>query len=183
MKKTKKMNVALKSFAVLFSICFIVAVALAAVNALTAPKIEKADRAAEHAALRAVLPTATKFEEVAGDYPDTVEVLYRDMNGKGYAVILSAKGYDSAKPMKVAVGFDADGNILALHVISCQGETSGIGTKVTGESFLGQFIGKSAPLSGVDAISGATISSSAMIGAVEDACATVRDLAAKEVGA
>ena len=65
-------------------------------------------------------------------------------------------------------GFDKDGNITICHVISCTGETSGIGTKVKGESFLSQFDGKG-DMGGVDTISGATISSSAFLGAIEDA--------------
>ena len=83
-------------------------------------------------------------------------------------MLLAASGYDSSNPISIAVGFDKDGNITKCHVISCTGETSGIGTKVKGESFLSQFDGKG-DMGGVDTISGATISSSAFLSAVEDA--------------
>ncbi len=173
MKTKKSMNSSLKSLIVLLSICLVVAVLMAAIHSLTAPKIEEANMAAEREALRSVLETATLFEKIEGDYPETVTALYMDMGGSGYVAILEAKGYDSSNPMKIAVGFDADGNILAVKVISANGETSGIGTKVTGEGFLSQFVGKDESLDGVDTISGATISSSALINAVRDASETL----------
>ena len=65
-------------------------------------------------------------------------------------------------------------DIIKCKVISAQGETSGIGSKVTGEDFLAQFNGKSEGLEGVDAISGATISSSALIEAVRESFSAVK---------
>lgn len=173
----KKMNLSLKSLIVLLSICLVVAVLMAAINALTAPKIDEANAKAEQEALSAVLPEATEFEKLEGEYPATVTALYRDKGGAGYAAMLSAEGYDSSKPMTIAVGFDAEGKILAVEVVSVSGETSGIGTKVEGENFLSQFVGKDRTLDGVDTISGATISSSAFKNAVRDASEAV----AKEV--
>ena len=75
---------------------------------------------------------------------------------------------------------DNNGKIVKCHVVSCSGETSGIGTKVDTPEFLGLFDGKDRDLSGVDSISGATISSSAFISAVEDAFVAYEF--AKEVG-
>ena len=177
MTEAKKMNSSLKSLVVLLSICLIVAVLMAAIHALTAPKIEAANKAAEEEALRAVLSEASEFKKLEGEYPESVTALYEGVGGVGYVAMLEAKGYDSSNPIKIAVGFDANGAILAVKVISATGETSGIGTKVTGEDFLAQFIGKDSSLDGVDTISGATISSSAFRNAVRDASAAV----AKEV--
>lgn len=176
-KTKKKMNLSLKSLIVLLAICLVVGVLMAAINAITAPKIEEANKKAEQEALFAVLSGATEFEKIEGELPETVTALYRDKGGAGYAATLSAEGYDSATPMAIAVGFAPDGSILAVRVISANGETSGIGTKVTGEDFLAQFVGKDASLEGVDTISGATISSSAFFDAVRDASEAV----AKEV--
>ncbi len=169
----KKKNDALKCIVVLGSICLLIAVAMAAINLVTAPRIEAANREAEQQALRTVLAEAEDFEAVKGDYGESVTALYRDTAGKGYVTMLSAKGYDSSNPMKIAVGFDTNGTILRCHVISCSGETSGIGTKVSGESFLASFAGAGEALDGVDAISGATISSSAFIDAVRQGAAAV----------
>ncbi len=178
--KDKKMNASLKSMIVLLSICLVIAVAMAAINEITAPKIAAAAEAAEQEALRAVLPEADGFEPVEGEYPESVSAVWRASNRCGYAVMLSAKGYDSSKPMSIAVGFDEEGTLLSCSVVSASGETTGIGTKVTESSFLEQFVGKDETLSDVDAISGATISSSAFIHAVEDAFAAVKH--ALEVG-
>ncbi len=179
--KAKRMNASLKSLIVLFSICLVIAVAMAAINEITAPKIAAAEAAAEQAALQKVLPEAEGFEQVEGDYAETVASVWKATNGCGYAVMLSAKGYDSSKPMSVAVGLDGEGRILSCFVVSASGETTGIGTKVTEESFLSQFAGKDEALTGVDAISGATISSSAFIDAMSDAFDAVK--LAKEVDA
>ena len=172
----KAMNASLKSLIVLFSICLIIAVLMAAINQITAPRIAAAEREAEQKALRAVLPEAEEFLQVEGTYADSVASVWRASNGSGYAVMLSAKGYDSSKPMSIAVGFDENGALLACRVVSASGETKGIGTKVTSESFLGQFVGKDEALDGVDTISGATISSSAFINAVRDAFNAVKQV-------
>ena len=157
----KQMNTSVKSLIVLFSICLIVAVAMAAINQVTAPKIAEAEAEAEQEALRQVLPAAEEFLRVEGEFAESIASVWRASDGCGYAVMLAAKGYDSSKPMSIAVGFDEEGPLLSCRVVSASGETSGIGTKVCDESFLNQFVGKDEHLDGVDAISGATISSSA----------------------
>ncbi len=169
-----KKNDSLKSLVVIVTICLVIAVAMAAINSVTAPKIEEANQKAEQEALQTVLSGSTEFVQVEGSYADSVTAIYRDAGGKGYAVMVLAKGYDSSNPMKIAIGFDTDGNIIKCHVVSCSGETTGIGTKVAEQSFLDRFAGKNGTLEGVDAISGATISSSAFIAAVEDAMDAVK---------
>lgn len=160
----------LKSVIVLLAICLFIAVAMAAVNMVTAPKIAAAQEQAEQEALAAVLPDNGGFEKVAlEEMPESVSAVYRDKDGEGYVAMLSVKGYDSSKPMSVAVGFTGEGSITKLVVISASGETSGIGTKVTLPDFTDKFTGKTQSLDGVDAISGATISSSAVIDAVKNA--------------
>ena len=165
-----KKNDILKSIIVLVSICLVIAAAMAGVNMLTKDRIAAVQAEKEAKALEAVLPENAGFEKLSdiADLPETVKAVYRDLDGEGIAMLLAAKGYDSSNPISIAVGFDKDGNITKCHVISCTGETSGIGTKVKGESFLSQFDGKG-DMDGVDTISGATISSSAFLSAVEDA--------------
>ena len=168
MSKAKK-NDSVKSIVVLLSICLLVAVLLAAVNMLTKDVIKKADEQKQNEALRAVVEGAEEFEIVTPEgCDDCVVDVYKEKEGRGYAVLLSVKGYDSSNPMSVAVGFDNDGKITKCHVISCSGETSGIGTKVSEEAFLSSFAGKN-DIIGVDTISGATISSSAFIESIDKA--------------
>ena len=165
-----KKNDILKSIIVLVSICLVIAAAMAGINMITKDRIAAVQAEKEAKALEAVLPENAGFEKLSdiADLPETVKAVYRDKDGEGIAMLLAAKGYDSSNPISIAVGFDKDGNITKCHVISCTGETSGIGTKVKGESFLSQFDGKG-DMDGVDTISGATISSSAFLSAVEDA--------------
>lgn len=175
-----KKDTSLKSIIVLVSICLFISVALAAVNMLTSPKIDEASRMAEQEALSSVLPQNGGFEEIQlEEYPNGVTAIYRDLDGEGYVVMLSIKGYDSSKPMSAAVGFNSSGEISELKIISAQGETSGIGSKVTLPSFTSLFSGKDKALDGVDAISGATVSSSAVIEAVKESFAALES--AKEV--
>ncbi|MBE6707232.1 MAG: FMN-binding protein [Ruminococcaceae bacterium] len=171
----KKMNTSIKSIIVLVVICLVIGGAMAAVNMITEPKIAAAEAEAERLALSEVCPENGGFEAVEGiELPESVKEIYRDLDGEGYVAMLSVGGYDSSKPMSVAVGFTNDGKIIKCKVISAQGETSGIGSKVTGEDFLAQFNGKSEGLEGVDAISGATISSSALIEAVRESFSAVK---------
>ncbi|MBO5416390.1 MAG: FMN-binding protein [Clostridia bacterium] len=161
----------LKSVIVIAVICLVIAALMAAINGVTAPMIAEANAKAEKEALFLVIDGAEDFERVETDeeLPESVVAVYSEVSGKGYAVMLNAKGYDSSNPMVIAVGIDNDGNITKCHVVSCNGETSGIGTKVSGEDFLSRFAGADEELDGVDTISGATISSSAFIDAVGDA--------------
>ena len=61
-----------------------------------------------------------------------------------------------------------DGTIMDVKTLK-HSETKGMGSKTAEEPFRSQFIGKDASLEGVDAITGATISSTAYLGAVADA--------------
>ena len=160
----------LKCIIVLISICLVIAVAMAAVNLITADRIAQGERKKQEEAMSVVLSENGGFDEISlAEKPESVTGVYRDRDGEGYVVLLSAKGYDASKPMSIAVGLTNEGKITKCQVISCSGETSGIGTKVQNESFLKTFEGKDANLSGVDSIGGATISSGGMITAVKDA--------------
>ena len=165
-----KNNNTVKSIVVLVTICLVIGAAMAAINMLTAPKIKAAQEQKEAEALSTVLPENSGFEKLENieGLPSSVVAVYRDKDGEGIAMLLSAAGYDSSNPISIAVGFSSDGKIEKCHVISCSGETSGIGTKVKNESFVSQFESKSSA-DGVDTISGATISSSAFLDAVKDA--------------
>ena len=163
-----KNNTSVKSILVLVSICLFISVAMAAINMVTAPKIASAQERAQQDALSEVLPENGGFDKLElQDLPECVTEVYRDLDGQGIVMLLSVKGYDSSNPMSVAVGYTNDGIIENCHIISANGETSGIGSKVTQPAFYGQFSGKDSGLENVDAISGATVSSGALIEAVK----------------
>ena len=153
--------------AVLMSICLVISAALALTNELTAPVIAAAEKAAADEARKEVLPAADSFTAVvAENLPPEVTEVYRADNGAGYVIQMSAGGYGGA--IKMICGIDASGNIAGIEVLS-HSETKGIGDRIEREDFKEQFLLGGSDLSGVQAISGATISSSAYIAAVRSA--------------
>ena len=161
-----------KPIVVLSLICVVVTGALAATNEVTAPIIEAARIEAENAARLQVLPEADDFTEVTGIAVDGVSAVYTANNGAGAAITASAKGYGG--DVVLMVGINAEGSIAAI-VVTEQGETKGIGSNVVSNNeYLAQYSGLSAaqPLvlnQDVDALSGATVSSTALIDAVNAA--------------
>ena len=101
----------------------------------------------------------------------------------GYAVTVSENGYGGE--IKMLVCFDKFGQVTGMGVISMS-ETSGVGTRITGEGFFDQFTGKTGPFkfvkgapsgkNDVSAITGASISSKAAVGAVNKAFVLLSDL-------
>lgn len=71
---------------------------------------------------------------------------YLDENDEiaGYSVVVVSAGYIGDVEMKVC--FDADATTITKLEILSQGETEGLGSKITGEDFLSQFEGMTAPV-------------------------------------
>ncbi len=164
-------NKIFKPIVVLCAICIIITGALAATNGVTAPIIEAATLAAQEAARTELLPDATGFTKVEGINVENVADVYTSDNNVGSVVTSSAKGYGGS--MTVMVAFNTDGTIKQIKVTE-QAETQGLGTKVTTDaSYWTRYEGLEAkPLTlgtDVDALTGATISSRALISAVNAA--------------
>jgi len=160
---------------ILALICVVAAGLLAGVNALTRPKIAIGAQAEENAGLKQVMPAAASFIPVKeGD-----ELLYYkalDAQGQqmGFVFKASGKGYSSV--IETLAGIFLDGKISAIKILS-QNETPGLGMRVTEDQFTRQFQNQdSASLSGVQAISGATISSRAVMDAVIKKAKEIRAL-------
>ena len=156
------------AFLILGVITLIAAVLLAVTNAFTAGPIEVAAQAAADAARAAVLPGADAYEPVALKNGAQVDNLYIGSKGgavMGYTATATVQG--SQGPVEVTLGADAAGVITGVSVGGSKfAETAGLGTECQKPAFTDQFIGKSGSLalgSGVDAISGATITSTAVV--------------------
>ena len=168
-----------KPIVVLSLICVIVTGALAATNEVTAPIITEATIAAENAARAEVLPEADSFSPVEGITVEGVSAVYTADNGAGAAITASAKGYGG--DVVIMVGIGPDGTITSIEVTE-QGETKGIGSNVVSNpEYLAQYDGLSAAQSlvldqDVDALSGATVSSTAVIDAVNAAIAAYNQI-------
>lgn len=154
---------------VLLLICIVASALLAYTNSVTAPIIEAAAEEAAEQARIAVMPEADGFEELQVDgLPETVTGVYEATNGVGYVFMLTADGYGGRDTLSITCGIDSEGKITDTQVLSHE-ETVGLGSKITGDDFRSQFVGKDASLEGVDIISGATFSSNYYINAIRDA--------------
>ena len=162
---------------VLMLICLVMSGLLAATNFITEPIISAGDaQRAEQARIDA-LPAAdgcTKLDYTAPE-GSTVSEVYEATNGAGYVFMLKTTGYGAKGSLQIICSIDADGKIVNTATLG-HDETPGLGTKVTEAAFAGQFSGVDASMSGVDTISGATISSSAYVRAIADAFAAFAEI-------
>lgn len=165
-------NRVIKPIVVLCVICIVITGALAATNAATAPVIAEAKAAAEKAARSELLPEADDFKEVTDVSVENVTAVFEATNGTGYVITSTAKGYGGT--ITVMSAFTPDGVIKQIKVTEAQ-ETPGFGSNVTDtpsywERYAGVDAGKQLVLDqDIDRHSGATISSKALIKAVNSA--------------
>lgn len=168
----------------LFVICLVAALALAGVNSITKPIIDQQEKDKLNAARRELIAEAEDFTEVDFEfakaaYPDVTEAYAAVAGGEtiGYTVTLDSTGFGGK--IRMSVGVMSDGTIAGLRIVT-QTETEGLGARITEEAFYGQFAGLAAPVTlnqEVSAISGATISSTAVVKGVNTACEFVKALA------
>lgn len=101
---------------------------------------------------------------------------YKDPDNSGVALYVNAVGYaGKSSPMKTLVGFDQDGNITGVAIVS-NSETPGLGTRATEADYLKNYEGISGSADEVDTITGATISSTALRTAVNYAIGLFEDV-------
>ena len=162
----------------LLLITSVVAIALAGVNQVTAPKIAAMNQQKTQQAIEAVLPGGG--EEVAfTDDTGLVKAVYQ--GEAGYAVQVAPGGFNGEVSMMV--GIDNAGTVLGISIIK-QTETAGLGAVCAaatsaGEQFRGQFAGASGSVAvskdggSIDAITGATITSRAVCTGVNAALACI----------
>ncbi len=179
-----KQDSIIKNALILCTITLITGLLLGLTYNLTKEPIAEQERLMTEAALQNVLPDAHYNElDVEGD-PAFVTAVYQgttEENGgdtMGYVFQLeTTEGYGDS--IKLMVGILNDGTLSGIDIVT-HSETPGLGEKADKEPFKSQFIGKLAePLNlvksgntegqNIDAIGGATITSRAVTGAVNDA--------------
>jgi electron transport complex protein RnfG len=164
---------------ILAVICIIASGLLAAVNSLTQPRIIAQAQAEENSTLLELLPGASSFTPVKS----AGEVLYYkgyDKNKKFLGAVFkaSAKGYSSV--IETMAGMTRDGKITAIKIVN-QNETPGLGSRVAEPDFISRFSAKDVrELSRVQAITGATISSTAVINSVANKARDIEELIRNE---
>ena len=173
------MNKIFRLVITLFLITAAVAAALAGVNAITKDAIAANQEKKTQDALAVVLPAAGALQklELSGDTGIVSEV-YSD--GESYAVKVLPGGFDGEITMMVGI---SQGKVTGISVIS-HTETPGLGAvaaaqNAKGEAFRGQFVGQEGTLvigEHVDAMSGATITSTAVVNGVNAALSYVANM-------
>lgn len=152
---------------VLTVICMVITGALALTEQATTPIIQKAEAEAAEQAKKEVLPAADSFEELSTEgMPESITSAFKAKNGEGAVFFMTVKGYGGK--MNLICGIGSDGKIKGTKTLS-HSETAGLGEKTAKREYQSQYDGKDESLEGVDHIAGATISSKAFKGAVEDA--------------
>ena len=136
-------------------------------------------------ACKAVLPDATTFEAVESATSGVQAAVKADT---GWVIQASAKGFGGQVP--VIVGLDADGAIVGVSFPE-NSETAGYGAQLYEEgnesaaALAASLVGKSGEVAigDVDAISGATISSKAVVEAVNTALSCYNEVALGQASA
>ena len=163
----------------LLLICAVVAAVLAGVNAITKDAIAANQEKKTQDAIAVVLPGVAGLEKqtLTGDTGIVSEV-YR--SGESFAVKVLPGGFDGEITLMVGI---QNGQLTGISVIS-HTETPGLGAvaaaqNAKGEAFRGQFVGQSGTLvigDQIDAMSGATITSKAVVTGVNAALSYVATL-------
>ena len=148
-------------------ICVVASASLAIVHSMAQPRIVASALAEEEASLKDVLPGADRFEPVKAK-DDILYYKAFDLNGQEMGVAFKAQGKGYSSTIETMVGMSVQGEILAIKVLS-QKETPGLGANVAEPDFAARFSQKSIQdLNKVQAITGATISSRAVIDSVTE---------------
>ncbi len=154
-----------------FPIIFITVVVFASVglvtwtDSITAEKIKYQEELKIQRMLKEMFPSMSEYT-----FEDDIYTIYSDGAGVGYAFLAVGKGYGG--DIKILVGFEDETTIKGITIIS-QSETPGLGSRIAENSFASKFAGLNIgdvalkqDGGQVDAITGATISSGAVVDAV-----------------
>lgn len=158
-----------------------VALTVTAVHWYTDLDIARRGNQEEQAILAQVMPAAVVRTETPYRSPDAVSIsagYSSDNELVGYCVEVQTPGFGGVITM--TVGVNLNGQVTGVAVTDHK-ETLDMGTRALESKFLDQFIGKSGTvrLSGanaVDAVSGATVTSKAVLTGVNQALAVVANL-------
>ncbi len=161
----------------LFIICLIATALLGFTNQVTAPIIEELAIKTEMESRQIVFADAASFGEETVLADGTSVVVALDESGAeiGHVVVNIAKGYGG--DISIMTGVDSEGKVTGVNILS-HSETAGLGAKAAEKSFRDKFIGlvdgitvskDKAGENSIDALTGATITSRAVVNAVNAA--------------
>ncbi len=164
---------------ILFVICLVSTFLLALTNKITVPEIAELAISSAEAARLELLPEAISFEKSIANLGGVSYEYYtgvgKDGKTAGYVFTTVSTGYSG--DIKVMTGVDMNGAVKKVSILELS-ETPGLGMNAKKDSFINQYIGQSGAISVVktkagknqiQAMTGATITSGAVTGAVNKA--------------
>lgn len=175
----------------LFLVCLIITAALAFTNSVTSKTIAENEALAQQESMKIVCPEADSFELLKESENGTTiyKGIKADKENAGYAISAVANGYGGQ--VKVMIGVSG-GEIIAIDVYYNDDETPGLGKNTSNEDFTSRFSGlktddtifvdKDYQGNGqkVDAVTSSTISSRAVVDAVNSALEEYNTIAGGE---
>ena len=181
----------LKIFVPLLLICAVVAGVISGIQVMTKEQIAKNEAMVEAkkeeqklAAIAEIYGEGITFETMATppEGIDEIRSAFDDEGNELVTVTLTVKGYASG--LQVFVAFGIGGEIRRVMVLASN-ETTGIGSKVSNENYLKGYEGITGTAyfgDSIDKIAGASISSKAVLGAVNTAREALESLGIYEKG-
>lgn len=180
------MESGVKNTAILFTVVVTVTFILAVANQQTAPLIAARK---EQSRLEAVQAVLDKVGDIAnakaqslkakGNVTELTKYTFPD-GSVAYSAVCTEKGYSG--DIMVMAGLDGQGRVIGIKILQMS-ETAGLGAKAAEDKFLNRFIGKGGDIAltkgeakgnEVQAITGATVTSNAVIEAVNSAIAAAK---------
>lgn len=170
-----------KLSAILFLIAGLAGILLGFVHDITKEPIAKAELATKQKAMIEILPKAEEFKTKEMELPEQIlEVNEAYASGEivGYTIKVAPKGYSGA--VEIMVGLYTDGTTGGIKILS-HTETPGLGANAVKPDFSDQFKNKATDASlsvikgtatndsEIEALTGATITSNAVVKGVNDA--------------
>lgn len=151
------------------------ALALTGVNSVTAPIIAGNADSQQYAPLYSLLPEATGFNKlyVSGeetelvDVPETVQGIYQETSGMGYALRLSTTQGYTGNAIELTLGVNLEGKISGVEL------TAYPETKDFGAEYPQTYIGQDSTLADAALVAGVTYSSAAFKNAIADGFAAL----------
>ena len=183
MSETKTTRKQLPAYLILALIALAAALLLAVTNAITAGPIKAHEEAAQNAAFQSVMEADSFSTMSVPDGYNVTSLVEAKKDGKtiGYCAVSSAKGYGGN--VAVTLGVDMDGKIVGCQIGDTNfAETDGFGARWKEPARAEAFIGLSA-FGGdtIEAITGATVTSKAVLAASNDVLKCISHVLGKDV--
>jgi len=150
---------------ILFLICIVSGGLLALIFDVTGPRIIQQRQLEEKRAVEEVLPESPEVIEKIEE-GDLILYKAKDADGDLIAYVFIADAYGYSSDIRTVVSLSPQGNIIEVMILEHK-ETPGIGSRIVEDEFLSQFKDKDINAQ-FDTISGATISSSAVIDSIKE---------------